>query len=127
MATLLDSSVWVALYLDNDTQHDKAKHFFSRLTGRLYLTYGVVSEVATILTYKHSKAQADLFLDFVTQNSEIVWLESPTNEDVKYFQTISVRISFIDASLVRLAKALQVPLITFDKQLARLVKQTRKS
>ena len=62
MAYLLDSSVWVALFLDFDTQHKKAEQLFEKLSGTIYVPYCVASEVITVLTYKHSKEQADNFI-----------------------------------------------------------------
>ena len=63
---VLDSSVWVALFLDADTNHEKAAEIFDSIPRRVYVPYVVLSEVATTLAYKHSKRQADKFLQFVT-------------------------------------------------------------
>ena len=122
MAKLIDSSVWIALYLEKDAQHAKAKRFFDTLSEKVYLPAYVVSEVASVLTYKHSKAQADTFVEFVMTHPDIEWLESQSYDDAVYFRSIPVRLSFIDITLVRLATALKVELVTFDRQLERLAR-----
>lgn len=123
MAILLDSSVWIALFLDADTQHARARRLFARLPRKIYISDLVVNEVATVLTYKHSKAQADKFLDFLEANQDIVWLELDRAADIEFFRNIPNRISFTDAVLLRLAKDVKVKLVTYDTQLARLYRR----
>lgn len=122
---LIDSSVWVALFLDFDTQHEKAAEFFTNLEAekKIYLPYCVISEVATILAYKHSKEQADKFLEYIRGNSDIVIFENQTKAEIEFFQKTREKISFTDASLVYLAKSFALTLITFDEQMAKLLKK----
>ena len=124
MAKLIDSSVWIALFLEQDTQHAKAKRFFATVSGKIYLPTLVLGEVASVLTYKHSKAQADMFVRFVVDYPELEWVESQAYDDAAYFLTIPARLSFIDLSLLRLARVLKAELITYDAQLARLYRKT---
>lgn len=122
MANLIDSSVWVALFLDFDTQHTKAERLFSKLEGKIYLPYCVLNETATILAYKHSKKQADQFLNFVEGNHDINPIEDNSDEEILFYKSFASRISFTDAALLLLTKKLKTNLITFDKQLTRLAK-----
>ena len=125
MASLvLDSSVWIALFVDDDPHHAKAAQFVASKSGTIYLPYVVLSEAATVITYKHSKAQAERFVTFLEADSDIVWLESDGVADRAFFKTISSKISFADATLLRLAIALKAELITYDQQLARLYRKT---
>ena len=123
MASLLDSSVWVALFLDFDTQHKKAEQLFSKLKGKIYLPYCVLNEVATVLAYKHSKKQADRFLDFLDKNPSINLLQDNTPEETMFYRTLQARLSFTDAALLLFSKTTKAELLTFDKQLQRLVKR----
>ena len=123
MATLFDSSVWVALFLDFDTQHTKSKQFFSKLKGKIYLPYCVLNEVATVLAYKHSKKQADQFLSFVEENHDIDLIEDSSAEEISFYKSLNARISFSDAALLLFIGRLKTNLFTFDKQLNRLAKR----
>ena len=125
MANLVDSSVWVALFLDFDTQHLKAQRLFLKIKGRIYLPYCVLNETATILAYKHSKKQADQFLNFIVENRDIGVLEDNSSEEMSFYKSLNTRISFTDATLLLFAKRLKVSLLTFDKQLERLAKRDR--
>lgn len=123
---LIDSSVWVALFLDFDTQHEKAALFFGNLdtAKKIYLPYCVISEVATILAYKHSKEQADKFLEYIQQNCDIVIFENQTAAEIEFFRKTREKISFTDAALIHIAQSLALTLITFDKQMMRLLKKS---
>jgi predicted nucleic acid-binding protein len=122
---LIDSSVWVALFLDFDTQHEKAAEFFANLETekKIYLPYGVISEVSTVLVYKHSKEQADKFLEYVRGNSDIVIFENQTVAEMEFFQKTREKVSFTDTTLIYLAKAFALTLITFDDQMVKLFKK----
>ncbi len=123
MGALVDSSIWVALFLAADTQHAKAARLFPAIAVPIYAPYCVITEVTTILAYKHSKAQADAFLEYIEGNRDIVLLDDMLQEETSFFRTLVQRISFTDAALVFLSKKLKTPLITFDRQLERIAKK----
>ncbi len=122
---LVDSSVWVGLFLDFDTQHAKAERFFSNLKGGIYLPYCVLNETVTVLAYKHSKKQADQFLNFVGRDHKIKLIEDNIEEESSFFKSLTARISFTDAALLLLKRKLKANLVTFDEQLERLAKRDR--
>ena len=123
MSNLVDSSVWIALFLDFDTQHKKAELLFAKLKGAIYLPYCVLNEVTTILAYKHSKRQADQFLDFIKENPSINLLHDSISEEMTFYKTLQARISFTDAALLLFSKMTKAKLLTFDKQLQRLARR----
>lgn len=123
MGNLVDSSVWVALFLDFDTQHARAGRLFSRMSAKIYLPYCVISEVVTILAYKHSKKQADRFIAFIENNRDIEWVEDAVVPELEFYTSLDARVSFTDAALLMFAKKLKAKLITFDEQLKRLGKR----
>lgn len=125
MGNLIDSSVWVALFLDFDTQHAKAKRLFSGLKGTLYLSACVAHEVITILAYKHSKKQADQFISFLESSGDIEYIDGDIVEEMRFYQRINARISCTDAALLFHAKTLKLNLVTFDKQLKGLLARGR--
>jgi len=123
MAHLVDSSVWVALFLEFDTQHRKAEHVVQKLSGTIYLPYGVLAEVATVLTYKHSKQLADNFIAYARDNRDLTIMNDDAFDEMAFFLTIPHKLSFVDISLVFLSKKYNATLITFDKQLERVAKK----
>ena len=120
---IIDSSVWVALFLDFDSLHKKAAEIFSDINDKIYLPYCVISETTTVLTYKHSKDQADNFLEFISSNSDIVLINNETINEIDYYKEINKKISFTDSSLIYLSKRYDLLLITFDKQIISLIKE----
>jgi len=56
----VDSSAWVALIIQRDSRHARARQFMRSLTGgtRLITSAYVVGESVTYLTYRHWRRQA---------------------------------------------------------------------
>ncbi|TSC80911.1 MAG: hypothetical protein G01um101429_36 [Parcubacteria group bacterium Gr01-1014_29] len=125
MAHLVDSSVWVALFLDFDTQHRKAEQTLQKLSGTIYLPYCVIAEVLTVLAYKHSKRLADNFIAYAQDNRDLNIINNNALDEMDFYITIPEKISFVDTALIFLSNKLDVPLITFDKQLERIAKKVK--
>lgn len=123
MESLIDSSVWIAVFLDTDPQHSKALRLTEELKGTIYLPYCVVNEVASVVTYKHSKEQSEFFFDFIRDNHQIIFIDDAVEDEISFYRSLSNRISFTDGALMHLSKKLRVPLITFDRQLEKLAKK----
>lgn len=120
MAYLVDSSVWVALFLDFDTQHRKAERIIQRISGITSVPYCVIAEVVTILAYKHSKRLADNFIAYVRDNQDIKVVNNDALDEMDFYIAIPHKLSFTDAALIFLAGRLDAKLVTFDKQLERI-------
>ena len=123
MAYLIDSSVWVALFLDFDTQHKKAAQTIQNLSGIIYVPYCVIAEVATILAYKHSKQLADNFIAYIHNNKDFKIINNDALDEMDFYKSLPHKISFVDAALIFLSGKLHAKLVTFDKQLERIVKK----
>lgn len=123
MAHLVDSSVWIALFLDFDTQHRKAEQTIEKLSGTIYLPYCVIVEVVSILAYKHGKQLADNFIAYACDNQDLKIINDDALDEMNFYPTIRNRLSFVDAALILLSGRLDVPLVTFDKQLERAAKK----
>lgn len=124
MAHLVDSSVFIALFLDFDANHKEATRLMETLSGTLYIPYGVICEVATVLTYKHSKKQADFFLEYLEQSEHVVFLDAKPDDEITFFVSIPQRISFVDSTLLLYSQRMNFGLVTFDKQLKQIAKTT---
>lgn len=123
MAYLVDSSVWVALFLDFDTQHQKAEQAIEKLSGTIYMPYCVIVEVTAILAYKHSKPLADNFIAYAYDNRDLKIINDDAFDEMEFYPTIPYTLSFVDAALIFLSGKLDASLVTFDKQLERIAKR----
>ena len=122
MGQIIDSSILVALFIDSDTQHKKAKDLWRKIKGTVYIPYCVVSEVTTILAYKHSKEQADVFIDFITNAQSIKLIDDDFIGEMDFYRKIKQRFSFTDVALIYNSIKLKAGLLTFDKQLEKAYK-----
>ena len=117
---IVDSSVWVALFLDNDTQHVKAVAVMEKIgASPISIPYGVVLETATVLSRKQSKALANRFVEYVRDNPQISVQMSFMSEDMRVFLEENDRLSFVDALIKNMAVHTGFVLVSFDKRLLR--------
>ena len=118
---VVDSSVFIAFYWQKDTQHEKALRVMADLASATLVVHPyVIQEVAAVLTRKLNLAGAKVFLADIAggSNIDIAWVDAKA--DIEAFQNISMPLSFTDVALVRLAKASNLELITFDRQMLSL-------
>ena len=120
MSHVVDSSVWVALFLDFDTQHKKAEHTLQKLSGTIYVPYCVIAEVVTILAHKHSKQLANNFIAYIHNNKDFKIINNDALDEMDFYAAIPHKVSFVDSALIFLSRKLDAKLITFDKQLERI-------
>ncbi|MBI4121774.1 MAG: type II toxin-antitoxin system VapC family toxin [Parcubacteria group bacterium] len=122
---LLDSSVWVALFHDDDSQHERAIKIVDEIDGKIGLPHSIAFEVANVLTYKASKATADAFLFHAINNRDIEIMPDNFIAGSFLFLETKKQISLTDVSLVVLAKQNKYDLFTFDKQMEGLFRTTK--
>lgn len=124
---ILDSNVWIAYSYKEDTLHKKACGVMKNINTHVLLPEYILIEVSTVLAQRANKKVADLFLDRVLHNDDILILySSPKFFDavVKLFQTNSGKqLSFIDTALVYLSRWYSV--ITFDKALEKAIREAQ--
>lgn len=116
----------VALYLTNDSQHGQAKIIANKLASMpktIVIHPYVVEEVATILAYRVGTALSQRFLIDLTASTEST-LFAPVviKRDIEFFQALNKKISFADATIIYLAKQMNSPILTFDKQMLSILK-----
>ncbi|MEK7098816.1 MAG: PIN domain-containing protein [Patescibacteria group bacterium] len=121
---LIDSSVWIALFLDDDSQHAKAVDVLRDIgEATIKIPYGVILETTTTLSRKQSKEQADKFVEYIRSNSQIEITPPFVSEDLSIFLAESDRLSFVDALLKGASLRDGLTLISFDKQLLNSLKR----
>ncbi len=120
---IIDSSVWVSLFLDFDTNHNKAIEIFENIwKSKIVLPYCVINEVSSVLTYKWNKIIANNFLTFIKNNEDIFIENNNIIEEIDFFISIDSKVSFTDLSVIKIASDFWLDLITFDKQMANIFK-----
>jgi predicted nucleic acid-binding protein len=117
---IIDSSVWVALFLEKDSQHEKAVAVIDSVTPPVYMTRGVVAEVCTVLTSKHSKDLGNNFAEFIQSNPDIIILPDELSEQLRFFRQVEADVSFQDSSIIHLAQSYSLEILSFDEQLMKV-------
>ena len=121
---IVDSSMFVAFYYENDTNHAKAVRIMAELEQKFLVVHPyVIQEVITVLTYKAGNKVATQFISDIFENAPDV-LIAPLNirENIEFFKILSKRISFTDATLINLSRDLRLPVVTFDQQIISLLR-----
>lgn len=126
MTPVVDSSVLIASFLPNDTQHAKAQRKLAALS-HIACTEYVILEVVTVLRSRKEGVLANRFLDLVRQGSDVEIMHSTSElfaETAALFRSgMHPKLSFVDTSLVVLSRRYEI--ITFDGALARAIAQSR--
>jgi len=123
---ILDSSVWVALYNESDSQHAKAVRLASSLSDIALPEY-ILLETSSILRAKAGEEVSDTFLEYSLDSAEVTVLYSSPDllhDTVRLFRKLkNTKLSFVDAALLHLSREYEV--ITFDKALDKEIKKSR--
>ncbi|MDP2090510.1 MAG: PIN domain-containing protein [Candidatus Gracilibacteria bacterium] len=123
---IIDSSVWVSLFLDFDINHIESKQIFEKLgNSKIVLPYCVINEVSSVLTYKGSKDISNNFLRFIKNNNDIFIENDNIFEEIDFFIENNSKVSFTDLAVIKIAKDYLLDLITFDKQMANIYKRMK--
>jgi len=123
---IVDSSVWIALFLDDDTQHLKAADVIGSIgDATIHIPYGVILETSTVLVRKQSKALANKFVEYIRDNPRITVSMSFASEDMRIFLHEPDQLAFVDAMLKESALQTGYALVSFDKKLLSSLKQTK--
>ncbi len=114
---LIDSSVFVAYFRKEDRFHEQALKWIESQKN-LAITDYVLLEASTVLQIKEGHLEATKALHSMVFNKEIEILKLTVDElaqTIALFSEQKEKISFVDASLLVLAKDRGLTLATFDK------------
>ena len=126
---LIDSCLLVALYLSNDSQHEKSVDFF-RLHEEGYgfvMLESILRETITVIQRKGGLQLVQVFLDDLQELLDVQIISEDFSSELSFFQRLQEPISFFDASLLYYADLMELPLITFDTQLKNIYIKKRYS
>lgn len=117
----LDTSFLIGYLVKEDPHHKKALEVAERLNDEVFVTYDVLKEFVTVVTYKSSSEMALKLFDVIDSN-DFIKVAKDWNEDFKktmiLFQSLGKhKFSYVDCSLITLVQALECTVLTFDKKL----------
>lgn len=121
---ILDSSVLVAFYRDNEFHHAKAVDLIQSSEDFVIPDY-VLAEMATVLKIREGLEVAEKALSRLTSIDGIKIHETQPElfwSAVSFFSKNKNKLSFIDTLLLLLSRENRIPLVTFDKKLAKMAK-----
>lgn len=123
---ILDSSIIVAYFRNNEIDHARAKKIF-REHQTLFIPNFVLSEVLTVLKMKEGFEAAAGAIEFLVNSDdiEIVYInEDMFDSSIGYFVANKNSLSFVDTLLLKLANSEKIPLLTFDRELERAIRKS---
>lgn len=124
---IIDTDVWVAFFVENDSQHAKAVKLFDSFQAKstkIAIPEYVVIEVVTVLR-RLDPASVSPFMDNIVHNDlfAILPYDSELFQDVcqMVYSELYPKLSFTDLSLVVLSQQYEVT--SFDKALVLAMKK----
>ncbi len=118
---LLDSSVVIAAFRQNEKMHNEAIDIIKKSWKIIILDY-ILSEILTVLKMRESHGIAVKCLDFLNNNNNIDILKVSDLEfdrSLNFFETNNNKLSFVDILLLEVKKYRNIKLATFDKDLTK--------
>lgn len=120
---ILDSSVWIALFHKEDSQHEKAKKLLEGNSTSVVVPEYVLLEVVTVLRNLKRHKEAERFMEEVLEDSG-TFLPAGTlaYEVARVLPREAKTLSFVDVALTLLSQK-KYEVLTFDSVLARAIKK----
>ena len=121
---IVDSSVWISYFDEDDSQHLKAENLLEKLSEPFLVPEYILLEVVTVLRQKHREAELQQFLDSATRDDvylpagNLGVMVASCYADKKYQKLL-----FVDVALALLAKKYKI--ITFDKALKQVIEKQK--
>lgn len=124
---ILDSSVVIAIFKDSDIHHEKAREIFYREDDLVIPTCALI-EILSILKMKNGLGAVKNCTDFLykAENIDIYEMSHElVDEAVQHYIKHKNNLSFTDTLLLTLARNTEIPLVTFDKELAKIAAKSK--
>ena len=123
---ILDSNIWISLFVEYDSNHQKAKNIIKKLGNKkVLITEYIILEVTTVILNKINREKAAGFLEYILNHNQIDLLQDDKvfNQTVQKFKEPLSDLSFVDISLLYLSKKYQI--ISFDKKLNNQIRKIK--
>ena len=122
---IIDSSVWIAFFLENDSLHTKALKLEKEILNTKYIPDFVYFEVCTVLRKKGGLVCCTSFIEHIekSQDIEVVsFISDVTSFSTFFLQKAYEKLSFVDSTLLYLYKKDGCTILTFDKEILKFLK-----
>ncbi len=120
---LIDSNIFIAFWSETEELHEKAKNILMDINNRTIVIHPyIIAETTTVLSYKYGIEKSKDFLKYITTASNVKILPVSISFDIDLYSKNNKKISFIDMTLIGLAKEYGYVLVTFDKQMIKVSK-----
>ena len=117
---VLDTSVWIAILHEGDSQHKQAKKLLATHTEPVVVPEYVLLEVVTVLRNLKRYKEAERFMEQVLDDSgTFLPADGLAYEVARVLPSAPKKLSFVDVALTVLAKDYKV--VTLDKVLKRVI------
>ena len=123
---LVDSSFLIAFFHKKDSQHEKAiqdmKNYDEQKEDFL-ISEHVLGETATVLLYYNGLNATKQFLDFAQEKCTIPeWDSGDLHSALLIFKNQKNELSYIDTSVVYLARFLKLPVACYDSKILKEIR-----
>uniref|UniRef100_A0A7J3LZD6 PIN domain-containing protein n=1 Tax=Archaeoglobus fulgidus TaxID=2234 RepID=A0A7J3LZD6_ARCFL len=117
--TVIDTSVWLDVFLDNEERFSKAEKFFMKASGLIYEPRVFRVELAGALARRFDKSDVSNFIEEIM--SKVVLIDNP--DEIAYLIALKTGCRAIDAYFIATAKLTNSILITNDRIMAENAKK----
>jgi len=128
---VLDSSFLISFFLDGDENFGKASAIFEKnLDEEMVIIDAVLFETLTVLNYKRGMTTVRTTYDQIvsTANFTIVYLtEDERKEILAEFLEQKKKMSFEDIAVVHACKKALSPVLSFDREIQKLLEEKRET
>ncbi len=118
---IIDSSVLVAFYNENDAHHKKAVEIIGDLDKETsFISDYIVNETISVALRKIGLEKAKGIVEFLMNKRNLIvgyTSQEDFKEVVEIFKNQSGGLSFVDCSIVYMAKTMNMEVASFDKNL----------
>ncbi|MBI5158912.1 PIN domain-containing protein [Candidatus Micrarchaeota archaeon] len=118
---VMDSSLLIAFFHEHDALHARAVEDMKKFESQketFIINEHVLGETITVLLYRSGLDKANKFIHYALENYQ---LQTSDTKDfghiLKTFQNQKHQISYIDATIVYLAKLFKCPVATYDENI----------
>lgn len=124
---IVDTSVFIAAYDERDPKRLKALEMIKEAEkGKMFVSDYIINETATVALRKIGLEKTRKIVDTL-MNSEKIIVGYTTQEDfvhiIEIFKNQSDNLSFVDCSIIWMAKTLNQEVASFDNNLLAEIKQ----
>ena len=122
MKAILDTSGWYAYILEADEFHKQAVEFVKK-KPKLAMPYPVLEELIALLHHREGKKNTIAALEALRNlsDTEVVFIGYEEEKQIwGLYKKAGSKIDYVDASIIWLAKKLDLPVFSFDAHFKKL-------